>query len=83
MGKLGKILMTINPLSPVNWCVLCCVYFLIYKKFLKDNEVLDKVPYGASLTSCCSCMSSCFVIYNALCLFMPPEVPILGMACRL
>ena len=83
MGQTGKVLMAINPLSPMNWLVFCSCYYLVYKKFLENNKMLKEVPYGASMTSCCSCISSCFLMYHMLCVFIPPDFPLIGELCMM
>ena len=81
MGLGGKVLMTVNPISPVNWLLLCCFYFCV-KKQIDDNSTVKKVPFGAWMVTLSSCMCSGFMVYTVLCSILPPTFPILGWLCH-
>ena len=73
--------MTVNPISPVNWVLLCCFYFCVKKK-VDDNNLVKQVPGGAWLITMSSCMCSGFMVYTVLCKLLPSNFPILGWFCN-
>ena len=81
MGLKGKLFMAANPIAPVNWVIIVCLWFTVKKK-LDEIEAIKSIPFGSTMMTLSSCFGCSFLVFTLLCMVIPPTFPLLGWFCH-
>ena len=47
---LSKVILAINPVSPLNWIVALLIYYTLYKQYIKKQKVNKYLKWAVSFT---------------------------------